>query len=56
MSDWVAPVIGLIGVILGVSISEYRYWRESKERYRIITFEKRLETHQEALSRFYRLY
>lgn len=56
MSDWMAPVIGLIGVILGASISEYRHWRESKERYRIITFEKRLKTHQEALSLFYRLY
>jgi hypothetical protein len=49
MADWLAPVMGLAGVILGMGISEYRRWREEKEQYRLMTFDKRLKTYQEAL-------
>ena len=56
MSELIAPVVGLIGVILGVGISEFRRWRESKEQYRILTFEKRLTIHQEALSFCYKVH
>jgi len=56
MPEWVTPIIGLVGVFIGVGITEFRLWRESEERYRIITFEKRLVIHQEALSNCYRVY
>jgi hypothetical protein len=55
MPEWVAPVVGLIGVVLGAGISEFRHWREDKEQYRVMTFEKRLQTYQEALSLCYEL-
>jgi hypothetical protein len=55
MQEWIAPVVGLIGVVLGAGISEFRHWRENKEQYRVMTFEKRLKIYQEALSWFYRL-
>ncbi len=50
MSDWIAPIIGFIGVIIGVAIVEIRLWRERKEKYQVITFEKRLEVHQQAFA------
>jgi hypothetical protein len=56
MADWLTPIIGLGGVILGAGISEYRRWREGKEQYRVLTFERRLKTHQEALVQVSRLY
>ncbi len=55
MPDWLVPILTLIGVILGAGISEFRHYRESKERYREMTFEKRLLAHQEALSWCYKL-
>jgi hypothetical protein len=48
-------VFGLIGVILGVGVMEFRHWREERERYQVMTFEKRLETHQAALNWCYQL-
>lgn len=56
MADWVAPVMGLAGVALGAGIAEFRHWRESRERYQAMSFERRLEAHQEAYyynQRFY---
>ena len=50
MSDWIAAIMGLVGVIFGVAIVEIRLWRERKERYQVITFEKRLEVHQQAFA------
>lgn len=43
--EWVAAIVG---VIIGAAIQEFRHWRESKERFRVMTFEKRLEAHQRA--------
>jgi len=43
-------LVGLIGVIIGAGIQEFRHWRESKERYQVMTFEKRLQVHQDAVS------
>jgi hypothetical protein len=55
MQEWIAPVVGLVGVLFGTGIAEFRNWRERKDRYRAMTFEKRLQTHQEALSLCYTL-
>ncbi len=55
MSELVVPIIGLIGVILGIGASELRSWLMNKEQYRILTFEKRLKTHQEAFYMCYQL-
>ena len=48
--DWVTAVVGLIGVIIGAGIQEFRHWRESKQRYQVMTFDKRLQIHQEAVA------
>ena len=48
MTEWWVPLVGLFGVLLGVGITEFRLWMERKDRYRIMTFEKRLQVHQEA--------
>ena len=50
MPDWALAISGLIGVILGVVITEFRYWREWREKYQAMTFERRLVTHQEAFN------
>jgi hypothetical protein len=49
MSEWMAAITGLVGVIVGVGISEFRRWQERKEQYMTMTFEKRLEIAQEAV-------
>jgi len=41
-------LIGLFGVLLGAGIAEFRHWMERKDRYKVMTFEKRLQVHQEA--------
>jgi hypothetical protein len=46
--DWVTAVIGLVGVIVGVGIQEFRIWRERKDKYKDMIFEKRLDAHQGA--------
>ena len=48
MAEWWVPLVGLFGVLVGVGITEFRLWAERKDRYRIMTFEKRLQVHQEA--------
>ena len=45
--EWVAAIVG---VIIGAGIQEFRHWRESKQRYQVMTFEKRFQAHQEAVS------
>ena len=52
MPEW---IVALISVVLGAGISEFRHWRENKEQFRVMTFEKRIQTHQEALSQIYRI-
>lgn len=46
--DWIAPVMGLIGVVVGAGIQEFRIWRERKDKYKDMVFEKRLDVHQSA--------
>lgn len=48
MEGWETALVGFFGVILGVGIQEFRRWRESKEVYQHMVFQKRLETHQKA--------
>ena len=48
MPEWTVPLIGFAGVILGVGITEFRLWKESREKYHAMIFEKRLEVHQKA--------
>ena len=54
--EWLSGLFALFGVLLGLGFSEYRSWREGKVRFRIMTFEKRLQAHQEALSCWYELH
>lgn len=56
MPEWLNPVIGIIGVIIGVGITEIRQWIERKEKYQALIFEKRLKVHQEALAYCYLAY
>ena len=46
--EWLNGIFALFGVLIGLGFSEYRMWQTRKERFRIMTFEKRLEAHQKA--------
>lgn len=48
MPDWAVAIIGPICLLLGIGISEFRQWRQERNKYRFVTFEKRLTVHQEA--------
>jgi hypothetical protein len=48
MADWVTPVVGLGGVIVGGLLGLLPYWLSRSDQYRIMTFEKRLQAYQEA--------
>lgn len=48
MMDWVTPFLGLLGVVVGAGIQEFRIWREKKDKYMDMVFEKRLDAHQGA--------
>ena len=46
--EWLIALFTLLGVILGLGYSEYKNRQGRKERFRVMTFEKRLEAHQQA--------
>jgi len=46
--DWVTAVIGFIGVVVGAGIQEFRIWRERRDKYKDMVFQKRLDAHQGA--------
>lgn len=48
MEEWITALIAFFGVILGAGIQEFRRWRESREKYQVMIFPRRLETHQKA--------
>ena len=50
MPEWGIALIGVAGLILGTIISEVRHWLDRRKRFQVMTFEKRLQAHQEALS------
>lgn len=50
MPNWAIALIGLFGVIIGALITFLIHWQERKERYQVLTFPKRLEAHQKALT------
>ncbi|MFC1954824.1 hypothetical protein ACFLVZ_03275 [Chloroflexota bacterium] len=41
-------LFGLIGVLMGIAATSFYKWIDRKERFRVMTFEKRLEIHQRA--------
>lgn len=50
--DWITAFIGLLGVVIGALIQEFRISRERKDKYKDMVFERRLDAHQEV---YYRL-
>lgn len=48
--EWLTGLFTLLGMALGAGITEFRHWRERRERYQVMTFEKRLQAHQQAFS------
>lgn len=50
MPEWGIALIGVAGIIVGVIITEVRNWLDRKQRFQIMTFEKRLSIHQEIAS------
>lgn len=46
--DWFPAVMTLVGVLVGLGVQEFRIWRERKDKYKDMVFEKRLDTHQGA--------
>jgi hypothetical protein len=48
MMDWFPAVMTLAGVLVGVGVQEFRIWREKKDKYKDMVFEKRLDAHQGA--------
>jgi len=46
--DWLPAVMTLVGVLVGLGVQEFRIWRERKDKYKDMVFEKRLDAHQGA--------
>jgi len=53
--DWFPAVMTLVGVLIGVGIQEFRIWRERKDKYKDMVFERRLDAHQGAYHQCMRL-
>ena len=53
--DWFPAVMTVVGVLIGVGIQELRIWRERRDKYRDMVFEKRLDAHQGAYYQCMRL-
>jgi hypothetical protein len=56
MTDWFPAVMTLVGVLVGVGVQELRIWRERRDKYKDMVFEKRLDAHQGAYCRCMRLF
>lgn len=48
MQNLQVAVIGLIGILLGIAAASFFKWIDRKERFKVMTFEKRLAVHQRA--------
>jgi hypothetical protein len=46
--DWFTPLVGFLGVVIGLGFQELRIRRERKDKYKDMVFEKRLDAHQGA--------
>lgn len=55
MSSLAIALVGLLGVILGLGAAAFWQWMDRKEKYQLITFDKRLAAHQDAFSLCYKL-
>jgi hypothetical protein len=55
MMDWFPAVMTLVGVLVGLGVQELRIWRERKDKYKDMIFEKRLDAHQGAYYRCMKL-
>jgi hypothetical protein len=53
--DWFPAVMTLVGVLVGVGVQEFRIWREKKDKYKDMVFERRLDAHQGAFYQCVRL-
>jgi len=50
MDEWGYVIAVVVGIILSEVIRWSRDWREGKEKYKVMLYEKRLEAHQKAFS------
>jgi hypothetical protein len=48
MPEWGIVLIGVADLIVGVIITKSRHWLDRRQRFQVMTFEKRLQAHQEA--------
>lgn len=55
MPDWITPVSSFVGALLGAGIVLLIHWLNTRSHYRRTTFELRLKTHQEAVTKCYKL-
>jgi hypothetical protein len=53
--DWFPAIMTVVGVLIGVGIQGLRIWREKRDKYRDMVFERRLDAHQAAYYRCMRL-
>ena len=49
--DWFTPLVGAIGLLIGLGYHEYRIRRERKDKPADMVFERRLDAHQEVYCR-----
>jgi hypothetical protein len=54
MPDWESIIVTVLGS--GTASALITHWLDRKQRYQVMTFEKRLQAHQEALSQCYELW
>lgn len=55
-TEVLVAIVGFAGVLFGSAISIFIHWREGKDKYQQMAFEKRLQVHQEAYAWCERLF
>jgi hypothetical protein len=53
--DWFTPLVGFLGVAIGLGFQELKIRRERKDKYKDMVFERRLDAHQGAFYECMRL-
>ncbi|MEW6652914.1 MAG: hypothetical protein AB1394_05520 [Bacteroidota bacterium] len=49
------PLLTIFGIFIGAFITLFAQWYDQKTKFRLVAIEKRLQTHQEAFSWWYKL-